>query len=215
VVGALFLPILAACDGLVASHPESDGGAIVVSRYDQSCSEASDCAWVWTETPTCCAAECPYAAINRSDVSRYEADYASRCEGIACSEFACVAPSVACVEGKCEAVGGGPAPPHAADSGVDATGGGGTACRVDADCGNGFACGFPEADACAAVGTCFQAAGALCDAYLPGCACDGTTFSTVCTGLPSGYVSKPLDYEGSCHLDVDAGAAHDAATSAD
>jgi hypothetical protein len=37
-----------------------------------------------------------------------------------------------------------------------------------------------------------------CRAYLAGCACDGTEISTICTGLPDGYDTKPLRHTGPC-----------------
>jgi hypothetical protein len=39
---------------------------------------------------------------------------------------------------------------------------------------------------------------AICNAYSPGCACDGTMISVACTGLPTGYVTKPLAHTGMC-----------------
>ncbi len=93
-------------------------------------------------------------------------------------------------------------------AGSSATGGaGGSAggpCKTNQDCAGGI-CGFPEADACAAQGQCFPAPGAVCSAYSPGCACDGTTINVVCTGLPSGYSTAPLARAGKC-MAIDAGA---------
>jgi hypothetical protein len=47
------------------------------------------------------------------------------------------------------------------------------------------------------------------------CACDGTDVSIDCTGLPTGYASKPIRHSGSCAGDAGAvdGAAKDAGTS--
>ena len=75
---------------------------------------------------------------------------------------------------------------------------GGGACMTDADCGAAQVCGFAEGDACSAQGRCFPAPGAVCQAYSPGCACDGTAVNVACTGLPQGYVSKPLAHTGAC-----------------
>ena len=83
-------------------------------------------------------------------------------------------------------------PPDA--SRIDAS----STCTVDADCGTGMVCGFPESVACSATGQCFPAPGATCTAWLPGCACDGTEINTTCTGLPTGYVTKPLHNAGPC-----------------
>jgi hypothetical protein len=84
----------------------------------------------------------------------------------------------------------------AASCTTSVSGGGG--CTTDADCGTGYLCGFPESEACIALGECFPAPGAVCDMYGPGCACDGTTINIACTGLPVGYASKPLKHTGAC-----------------
>jgi hypothetical protein len=88
------------------------------------------------------------------------------------------------------------------DAGLDAgpAKDGGKSCTSDADCGLGI-CGFPTADMCAAKGTCFPPPGAVCAAYSPGCACDGTTTNVICNGLPSGYAPKPLRHAGMCGAD--------------
>jgi hypothetical protein len=75
---------------------------------------------------------------------------------------------------------------------------GGADCWTSADCAYGYVCGFPESAGCSAQGLCFMAPGAVCEAYAPGCACDGTEITIVCTGLPNGYVSKALLHEGAC-----------------
>jgi hypothetical protein len=74
-------------------------------------------------------------------------------------------------------------------------------CAQDADCGANQMCGFLASDACNAAGTCFPKPDFVCHAYSPGCACDGTGINVVCTGLPSGYVSKPLAHDGDCTSD--------------
>jgi hypothetical protein len=76
--------------------------------------------------------------------------------------------------------------------------GGTAACATDADCGSNRVCGFPESDGCAAKGQCFAAPGVVCQAYSAGCACDGTEINVACTGLPSGFVAKPLAHAGAC-----------------
>jgi hypothetical protein len=78
--------------------------------------------------------------------------------------------------------------------------GGGTsgACSVDADCGADYLCGFLEAAGCGAQGQCFPRRYVICQAYAPGCACDGTEINIACTGLPPGYASKPLAHGGTC-----------------
>jgi hypothetical protein len=67
-------------------------------------------------------------------------------------------------------------------------------------------CGYATDAGCSATGTCFHDPGVTCLAYSPGCACDGTEITVVCTGLPSGFVSKPLAHTGACGQ-VDAGGA--------
>ena len=81
-------------------------------------------------------------------------------------------------------------------------GGAGGSCASSNDCDPGSICGFPEADLCAAKGTCFPAPGATCAAFGAGCACDGTEINIICNGLPNGYETKPIAHHGAC---VDAG----------
>ncbi|MFO0665090.1 MAG: hypothetical protein U0174_14145 [Polyangiaceae bacterium] len=78
------------------------------------------------------------------------------------------------------------------------TSSGGGECTVDADCGRGSVCGFAKADGCGAKGKCFSAPDATCEAYSPGCACDGTTINIICTPGGDGVVSKPLRSAGAC-----------------
>ncbi len=85
-----------------------------------------------------------------------------------------------------------------AGSCADAGGDAGLPCIRDADCASGFLCGYAAASGCTATGTCVAQEGGFCNAIVPGCACDGTSFNTICGGLPSGYVSKPMAYEGAC-----------------
>jgi hypothetical protein len=79
---------------------------------------------------------------------------------------------------------------------VDAGSGG--PCLSDTDCPSEDECGFPETAGCVTKGTCFPTPGAICNAYSPGCACDGSEINVACTGLPTGYVSKPLLHTGVC-----------------
>jgi hypothetical protein len=87
------------------------------------------------------------------------------------------------------------ASPPADSGGSDAVS---TPCVTDSDCGANGVCGFLDTLACSAQGQCFPAPGALCASYLPGCACDGTEINIACTGMPTGYVSKPLLHSGVC-----------------
>jgi hypothetical protein len=74
----------------------------------------------------------------------------------------------------------------------------GSSCATSSDCPTGETCGFPEAEACAAKGSCFSVPAVECLVYQAGCACDGTEFDLTCTGLPSGYSLKPLKNAGPC-----------------
>jgi hypothetical protein len=97
--------------------------------------------------------------------------------------------------GSAGSMGGGGAGGQQAGGAGGATG---SACTSDADCGQSQVCAYPGSDGCSAQGSCFPAPGAVCLAYAPGCACDGTEISIVCTGLPDGYYRKPLAYSGQC-----------------
>jgi hypothetical protein len=89
---------------------------------------------------------------------------------------------------------------------------GSRSCVSDADCPNNDLCGYLEAAGCAATGVCFASPGAVCLAFSPGCACDGSQINVACTGLPSGYYSKPLEHTGECTSVTDSGAATDGGT---
>jgi hypothetical protein len=70
-------------------------------------------------------------------------------------------------------------------------------------------CGFKVADSCQAAGTCFAAPAPgtpQCNAFAPGCACDGSTVNLACNGYPSGYASRPVLHSGVCNGGGDAGA---------
>ena len=72
-------------------------------------------------------------------------------------------------------------------------------CTTNADCGSDGMCGFGTTNSCTALGQCYPATGgALCNSFLPACACDGTTINTVCEGYPSGVASKPVAHSGAC-----------------
>jgi hypothetical protein len=74
----------------------------------------------------------------------------------------------------------------------------GKACMSTPDCPADMVCGFPESPACTLTGTCFPAPEVTCNAFSPGCACDGTDINIACTGLPGGYATKPLRHAGVC-----------------
>jgi hypothetical protein len=90
------------------------------------------------------------------------------------------------------------------EAGGNRDGGGGRdgsgACVRDSDCASNQLCGFAASDGCSAVGQCFPGPGAICQAFAPGCACDGTVINIACTGLPQGYFSKPLAHSGACSV---------------
>jgi hypothetical protein len=94
-------------------------------------------------------------------------------------------------------------------SGSSSSGVGSGSCVSDADCPNNGLCGYPEAASCAATGVCFESPGAVCLAFSPGCACDGSQINVACTGLPSGYFSKALLHTGECTSVSDSGASAD------
>jgi hypothetical protein len=75
---------------------------------------------------------------------------------------------------------------------------GASACSADADCPVGEVCGFLESNGCGSPGKCFPAPSITCDAYLPGCACDGSEVDLICNGLPSDYARKPIRHTGLC-----------------
>ncbi len=83
-------------------------------------------------------------------------------------------------------------------AGGGAGGSGGGPCVTNADCAHNGLCGYPMKDGCAAKGTCFPLPGVVCNAFSPGCACDGSTINVICTGLPGGYASAPLLHPGQC-----------------
>jgi hypothetical protein len=85
---------------------------------------------------------------------------------------------------------------------IGGTGGSSGSCIQNSDCPADGVCGFAISDACNATGQCFPAPTAICNAYSPGCACDGTTISIVCTGFPDGYAEKPVAYAGDCAVDA-------------
>jgi hypothetical protein len=80
----------------------------------------------------------------------------------------------------------------------------GKPCTISTDCADpkvanvAFQCGFPIADGCSATGTCFVEPKVECDAYEPGCACDGTLVNLTCNGLPGGDAPAPLLHSGVC-----------------
>ena len=80
-------------------------------------------------------------------------------------------------------------------------------CATDADCATGFICGFLESAGCAATGQCFLGpTGPRCGiASAIGCGCNGTEVSidpSCYSGLPAGYVKKPVLHAGTCTTDA-------------
>jgi len=89
------------------------------------------------------------------------------------------------------------------DSGTDSgspqsDSGPGSSCSATKSCPSGMLCGYAESEGCSATaGQCFTM-GAVCNAFSPGCACDGQTINIACTGLPAGYATAPLAHTGTC-----------------
>jgi hypothetical protein len=79
-------------------------------------------------------------------------------------------------------------------------------CAHDSDCGQNQLCAFKATDGCQAEGHCFERLppGPQCNAYQPGCACDGTQVGLVCGPYPSGYADRPVLHVGVCE-GIDAG----------
>jgi hypothetical protein len=104
-----------------------------------------------------------------------------------------------CPDGTSPPVTTGPAPCQCQEVEPCPAEAGTVSCGSDVDCPTGSACGFPEAEACAAtIGQCFPLPGVECNAISLGCACDGTEVNVACNGLPSGYEPKPLRHTGPC-----------------
>jgi hypothetical protein len=78
---------------------------IDASDYDESCSDAGDCAPVISGQIQCCQTDCDdNAAVNSRELPEYAADTRDRypdCQGKECSNIACPPPPVACKAGKC------------------------------------------------------------------------------------------------------------------
>ena len=80
-------------------------------------------------------------------------------------------------------------------------------CASDVDCPSGRICGFLESAGCAGTGQCFPApTGPRCAiASAVGCGCNGTDVSidpSCYSGLPAGYVKKPVLHQGICTTDA-------------
>jgi hypothetical protein len=150
----------------------------------------------------CALPSCPYGIVSRTDAN-----------GCAACSVCAPAPDA----GSCQC---GPPPPVPACPGegsrsvtCQATSGGscswvvgscptavdaGTTCAADRNCPSGHICGFADTAGCGIEGICFPAPEAICNAFVLGCACDGSEVNVICNGLPSGYVSKPLRHTGAC-----------------
>ncbi len=88
------------------------------------------------------------------------------------------------------------------DGSTSGDGGPSSSCTTDSPCPGGDVCAFSPTAGCGQPGTCVPAPTVVCQAYSPGCACDGTEINIACTGLPNGGVSKPLAHAGSCAADA-------------
>ena len=93
----------------------------------------------------------------------------------------------------------------AGSSSSSGVGGDGATCTIDTDCDMGERCGFPKLAGCSATGSCFPAPGAICNAIVLACACDGTEINVACNGLPSDYAPKPFAHSEACGFDSGGG----------
>jgi hypothetical protein len=91
---------------------------ISASEFNQSCMQATDCVQISTGAG-CCPA-CGDAAINKSELSKYQAADAQRqaaCKGTLCDPGPCLYIGVACTAGRCVAC---PIPGCSGNGGQDA-----------------------------------------------------------------------------------------------
>jgi hypothetical protein len=75
---------------------------IHATSYNQSCFMSSDCVLI-SEGSGCCNS-CSNAAINQSDLAKYQSDIAPRkdaCTGTSCPALACVFSAAYCSAGTC------------------------------------------------------------------------------------------------------------------
>lgn len=167
-----------------------------ITDFDTSCQQDSDCIAVYIGPPVCCSGM--NAAINASDLAKYDAEIAAQDRGFVCN-VACIEPPgptpvPACSAGTCELAfvdGGGP------DSGTLECGG--------ASCGPGDVCVsevveggalLPPDDAGACPtgeqntgGTCQRLPAYHCAVLPPGCS-DGLSCGCAQTVCDSGYTCQ-------------------------
>jgi hypothetical protein len=100
-VATEFVLIAAALLGQACSSPSPN---ISASEFNQSCVQATDCVQIGTGAG--CCPGCGDAAINKLDLSKYQAMDAQRqaaCTGTLCDPGPCLYMGVACTAGRCVA----------------------------------------------------------------------------------------------------------------
>jgi hypothetical protein len=99
-VSVCVVALYAACSSGTGSGGGGGNGVISLSSYDTSCQQASDCTAVAVGSLGCC--DCPNAAINGSDLAKYQAD-ANAARGqcnLLCG--ACPLTASICAQGTCD-----------------------------------------------------------------------------------------------------------------
>lgn len=90
-----------------SGSPVGGNTTIHASEFDQSCSTASDC--IAVKEGDVCACSCPSAAINESDVGKYQSKVVqlkSSCSGTQGCGVSCAQNHVECNASQCEVVQG-------------------------------------------------------------------------------------------------------------
>ena len=88
----------------VASACGSASPSLRLSDYERNCGANTDCVPIAVATQCKCPL-CNNAAINRVDLTKYNADrakYDSECQGTACSNVACPSVTAYCSNGTCQ-----------------------------------------------------------------------------------------------------------------
>ncbi|HSY20501.1 MAG TPA: hypothetical protein VK841_00195 [Polyangiaceae bacterium] len=146
----------------------------------------SDCIQVTTGTLCTSSCFCGGSTISASEQAKYDMQTAGFAQGDCPCAFE---GEPRCVQKSCILCQLGEA------CGVD---GGASSCLADADCPSDEICGFDATGGCGAPGRCFPGSQVTCNAFSPGCACDGSVVNLACNGLPTGYASKAVLHTGEC-----------------
>ena len=113
----LFTVALTGCSSATTTSVPTDGGGadasdgggpppIHANDYNQSCTAPTDCAIV-DEGDVCGCGSCGNAAINKSDLAKYEAEVAARVKQcpsggrMVCPAGACILSETTCIANKC------------------------------------------------------------------------------------------------------------------